>query len=101
MSLLIDLAKVATALNALLLLGLGSVWLRNYLRLRSKHTVGLLMFAAMVLAENLFTLYYYILDPTLSGWFNSAVPDPAWRAMLLFQVLETLGLGFLAWITFD
>lgn len=54
-----------------------------------------------MLAENGFSLYYYLVDPTLSAWFSTSVPDPAWHATLLFHVLETLALAFLAWVTFD
>jgi hypothetical protein len=61
----------------------------------------MLVFAGLLLFENLFALYYYLVDPTLSAWFSTQVPDVAWRAMLLFHVLETLALGFLTWVTLD
>jgi hypothetical protein len=101
MSVWVDVARVATALNMALLVALGSVWARNYRRLRSKHTLGMLVFAGLLFAENAFALYFYLADPLLSVWFSTAVPDPAWHAMLLFHVLETLAIGFLAWVTFD
>ena len=101
MSIWVDLARVATALNVLVLLALGGVWLRSYLELRSKHTLGMVLFAALLTAENAFALYYYLLDPTLSAWFASSVPDVAWRAMLLFHALETVALVLFAWVTFD
>lgn len=95
------IATIATAVNVLLLAVLGAVWLRNYLELGSKHTLGLLVFALLLLAENAFTLYYYLLDPTLSVWFNSQVPDVAWQALMLFHVLETAAIAFLTWVTLD
>ncbi|WP_135852007.1 hypothetical protein [Halorussus salinus] len=101
MSIWIDLARVATGLNLLLLALLASVWVRNYRRVRSKHTLGMVVFAALLFAENGFALYFYQLDPVLSVWFGTKVPDPAWQAMLLFHVLETLAIGFLAWVTLD
>jgi hypothetical protein len=101
MSGLITAAQVAVAVNVLLLAVLSYVWGKNYYQLRSKHTLGMLVFAGLLLFENLFALYYYLVDPTLSAWFSTAVPDVAWRAMLLFHVLETLALGFLAWVTLD
>jgi hypothetical protein len=101
MSIWIDLARVATGLNLLLLALLASVWLRNYRQVRSKHTLGMVVFAALLFAENGFALYFYQLDPLLSVWFSTQVPDPAWQAMLLFHVLETLAIGFLAWVTLD
>ncbi|MFC4359357.1 hypothetical protein ACFO0N_15550 [Halobium salinum] len=101
MSVWLDAARVAAAVNVLLLALLVAVWGRNYLAFRSKHTLGMSLFAVLLAGENAFALYYYLADPTLSVWFDSAVPAVAWRAMLLFHVLETLALGFLTWVTLD
>ena len=97
----VTFATISTAVTVGLLAVLVVVWLRNYLELRSKHTLGLMLFGALLLAENSFTLYYYLLDPDLSVWFNSAVPDVAWRALMLFHVLEMVAVAFLAWVTVD
>ncbi|MCO8246333.1 MULTISPECIES: hypothetical protein [unclassified Haladaptatus] len=94
-------AQIATAVNMVLLAVLGGVWARNYMRLRSKHTLGMLVFASLLFCENGSALYYYLLDPDLSIWFSTAVPPIAWHAMLLFHVLEMLAIGFLAWVTLD
>jgi hypothetical protein len=101
MSVWIDIALAAAALNLVLLAALASVWARNYRRVRSKHTLGMVVFAALLFAENGFALYFYRVDPLLSVWFSTKVPDPAWQAMLTFHVLETLAIGFLAWVTLD
>ncbi|SFR51388.1 hypothetical protein [Halogeometricum limi] len=101
MSLWVDVARVASAANVVLLLALASVWGRNYLQFRSKHPLGLLIFAVFLLAQNALALYMYLVDPTLSGWFSTAVPVIVWRLMMLLHVFETVGLLFLAWITFD
>ncbi len=103
MSLWISLAQAATALNVVLLLVLGYVWGRNYLTFRSKHTLGLLVFAFFLLLENALVLYYYLLDPTLSAWWHdeSMVPVIVWQAQMAVHVAQTVGLLFLAWITLD
>lgn len=101
MSIWIDVARLAAAINVVLLLALNSVWARNYLQLRSKHTLGLLVFGTLLLLENAFALYYYLIDPQLSVWFSTAVPDIAWQAMLSLHVLETVGIAFLTWTTMD
>ncbi|MFD1512749.1 hypothetical protein [Halomarina rubra] len=98
---LVTLAQVATATSVVLLFVLASVWVRNYRQLRSKHTLGMLVFALLLLVENAFALYVYLLDPRLSAWFGTAVPDVAWYAMLGFHVLEALAIGFLTWVTLD
>lgn len=97
----IDLARAAVTLNILLIAALVYVWGRNYRRIRSKHTLGLLVFAVLLFGENALALYFFLLDPLLSVWFSTAVPDPAWRAMVLLHLLETVALGVLAYITWD
>lgn len=95
-------ATIVASLNVLLLLGLLGVWGRNYLDFRSKHTLGLAVFALLLLFRNCWALYIYQFDPILAAWFASdAVPGVAWQAMLLLHVLETAALGFLLWITWD
>ncbi|ELZ81749.1 MULTISPECIES: hypothetical protein [Haloferax] len=101
MSIWVDVARVAAAVNVVVLLALSAIWARNYVTFRSKHALGLLVFGVFLLAENALALYMYILDPTLSGWFSTAVPVIVWRLMLLLHVFETIGLAFLAWITLD
>ncbi|MDS0283090.1 hypothetical protein [Haloarcula onubensis] len=97
----IDLARAAVGLNVLLLAALIYVWGRNYLQIRSKHTLGLLLFAVLLLGENVFALYFYSLNPLLSAWFSTKVPDPAWQAMVSLHVFEVVALAVLAWITWD
>ena len=62
-------ARVAAAANVLLLVALGSVWLRNYRRHGASHTLGLLVFAGFLLVQNLLWLYFYVLHPSFVGWF--------------------------------
>lgn len=101
MSIWFDVARLATGVNVLLLVLLGYVWGRNYAAVRSKHTLGLLVFATFLLLENALTLYYYILDPDLSAWYSTNVPTIVWQATMLVQVLEAIGLSVLTWITWD
>lgn len=101
MSIWVDVARVAAAINVVVLFGLSTIWARNYVTFRSKHAIGLLVFGVFLLAENALALYMYIVDPQLSGWFATDVPVIAWRLMMLLHVFETFGLVFLAWITLD
>jgi hypothetical protein len=94
-------ARISAGANLLLLTGLGAVWVRNAVRFRSKHTAGLALFAGLLFAENAVALYYYLLDPTLSAWFSTAVPPVAWRAMVTVHALESVALAVLAWTTWD
>jgi hypothetical protein len=102
MSIWFDVARASAAINVALLAALVWVWGRNYAQFRSKHALGLAMFGVFLLGENAFALYIYLVDPTLSAWFASeAVPAVAWRGMMAMHVLQTLGLAFLVWITWD
>lgn len=101
MNALATAAQIAVGLNLLFLGSLIWVWGRNYLELRSKHTLGMLVFATLLFMENGFALYYYLIDPDLSVWFSTQVPDVAWYAMLTFHVLEAAALAFLTWVTLD
>jgi hypothetical protein len=64
-------------LNAAVLLGLAYVWGRNQLDLRSKHSLGLVLFA-ILLDENLLGAYLFVIDPTVSAWVVDLglVPPP-------------------------
>ncbi len=103
MSLWTDLAKLAVGVNVLLLLALLFVWGRNYLQFRSKHTLGLLVFGLFLFAENGLMLYTYLLDPTLSAWWHNEnkVPVIVWQAQMTLNVLQTFGISFLVWVTWD
>jgi hypothetical protein len=100
MTLLVDIARAAIVANLLLLLGLCYVWSGNYRRLRSKHSLGLLLFAGFLLVENGFALYFYFLDPVLRVWVTQ-VPDVAQVAMTTLRVLEAAGLTALTWTAWD
>jgi hypothetical protein len=103
MSGLIDLMRVLLGANLLLLAVLGYVWGRNYLQFRSKHTLGLGLFALFLFGENAMGFYLFVLDPTLSAWVADpqAVPRPAQLTMVGLRALEFLGLLFLTWTTWD
>ncbi|PSP90695.1 hypothetical protein BRC90_00345 [Halobacteriales archaeon QS_4_69_34] len=100
---LVDIVRAFSALNVLLLVGLGYVWGRNFLRFRSKHTLGLCIFAAFLLVENALAVYLFAVDPTVSAWIADPefVPRPAQIAMSTLRVLEFGGIAFLTWVTWD
>jgi hypothetical protein len=100
MGLWLSVAGAAAAVNVVVLLTLVGIWVRNYRQLGSKHALGLAVFGVLLLAENGLALYYYVLDPAVAELLRSAAPV-AGRAMSAVQVLELLGLLFLAWVTWD
>jgi len=101
MTLWVTVAKIAVGVNLVLLLALAYVWGRNYAKFRSKHTLGLLVFAAFLLLENAGVLYYYLIDPDLSIWWSSQAPAIIWKWQMGLHVVEAIGLAVLTWATWD
>ena len=58
-SVLITVATVLAAGNVLLLAVLGGIWLDNYRTFRSNLVLGLVLFAAVMLVENLAAIYSF------------------------------------------
>lgn len=101
MTLWVTVAQIAAGVNVVLLLALTYVWGRNYAKFRSKHTLGLLVFALLLLAENVGVVYYYVLDPDLSKWWSTAVPAIVWQWQMAIHVVEAVALAFLTWTAWD
>jgi hypothetical protein len=59
MSPTLDAARAAAALNVVLLLVLAGIWARTLREIRTKQTFGSLLFAALLLGENVLAVYYY------------------------------------------
>lgn len=100
MSIWADVTRAAMAVNVLLLLALCSVWLRNYRQIKSKHTLGLLLFGVMLLGENGLGLYYFAVHDVLTGWFVG-LPSISATAFMVLRLLETGAIVFLLWVTWD
>ena len=100
MTLTVDIARIAIVVNLLVLAGLLYVWGQTYRELGSKHSLGLLIFGVFLFAENGLALYFYFQHPVLKVWVDS-IPDIAQLAMTALRVLETGGLLFLAWVSWD
>jgi len=97
----IAIARVSVLLNVLMLLVLTGIWARNYRSFKSKHALGLAIFGAVLLAQNILTLYFYLLHPVLASWFATDMPPQAWTANIVVHVFQTVALGFLLWVTWD
>lgn len=91
-------ARLSAGANLVLLLMLGSVWVRNYLDHRARHTLGLLVFAAMLLVQNGLWLYFYVIHDEFIAWFVHASVDVQIGVTFLCG-LELLALLALAKLT--
>jgi len=102
MSVWFDVARISAGVNVVLLAALIAIWGRNYYQLRSKHALGLMVFGIFLLLENATSLYMYLFHGVLADWFaSSAVGPTAWKWMMALHVLETAGIAFLLWVTWD
>ncbi|MEF8818983.1 MAG: hypothetical protein V5A31_08590 [Haloferacaceae archaeon] len=93
MSLTLDVARVAAALNVLLLVVTLGVWARTLRQIRSKQTFGSLVFGLFLLCENALALYYTVAAIPLSV--------PAVRAMMYLQILEAVGVAALVYVVWE
>ncbi|AAV45592.1 hypothetical protein BDK61_1660 [Haloarcula quadrata] len=91
MSLVLNGARIAAAVNILLLGVLISIWVQTYREIRAPLTLGSIVFASFLLAENAVALYFYFTAP--------AMPAIAVQVMMVLQMLETIGIGVLTYFT--
>ena len=90
---MMDLAVVFAVLNIIVLVVLLSLYGKIALKSRAAHSLGLVVFALFLLAQNLVTVSAYLTMSPLFG--QSALP-----ALSGISALEFVGLVVLAKITF-
>jgi hypothetical protein len=98
MAIWLDRSRLAVGLNLVLLAALGGVWLRNYLDHDARHTLMLLVFAAVLTVQNVIWLYFYTLHSAYVGWFVASGADLQ-LGLLALCGLEFVGLAVLASFT--
>lgn len=83
-----------SALNVLLLAGIGFVWVRNYQTFRTPLVLGLVAFAAVMLIENLVAVYFVFSMNMLYA------ADPAIHTVVaVFRALQFVAVGILTYVT--
>ena len=85
---LMDVATVFAALNTVLALLLGAVYVKNHAALKSPFTLGLLVFAAFLVLHNGIQVYYFLT-------MMSSMPPGGDGFLLLENVLQAGALGAL------
>lgn len=93
MSLMLDVTRVAAAVNIVLLIGLLAIWLQSYREIHAPLTLGSMVFATLLLLENVVALYFYFTAP--------AMPTLSVRFMMTLQILETVAIAVLAYVTWQ
>lgn len=93
MSLMLDAARLAAGINIVLLAVIIGVWVNTYREVKAPFTLASIIFAAFLFAENVVALYFYFNAP--------AMPTVAVQVMMILQILETLGISVLAYVTWQ
>lgn len=88
---MIELTWGLAAVNIAILLAVLYVYMQNYLAMKARFTLGLIFFALLLLAENAVSLYF---NYTMMKMFS-----PVETELLYIKTLQTLALGFLAYVT--
>ncbi len=60
MALLMNLTTILTIVSILFLGGLLHIYIKNLKKIKSKFTIGLVVFAFLLLIQNIVSLYYYL-----------------------------------------
>ena len=93
MALLMQLTMYLTGLNILLIIGLLYVYGRNLKKFKSLFTLGLFIFAALFLLQNIVSFYYYI---TMMPLYAQGLEMHVFIFTLL-QALAFLVMNYITW----
>ena len=94
MDTIMNLTTILTAVSSLSLLGLLYIYIKNLKNIKSKFTIGLLIFAVLFLLQNLISLYFYF---TMTEYF---VPQVEVHVFIL-TLLQTIAFLILLKITWE
>jgi hypothetical protein len=87
-----ETSLILSGLNAAILTSLIYVYAQNYQKLNSKFSLGLLVFASILLLENVLAFYF---NWTMMGLYAEKVAQQG----LILRALETASLVILGYIT--
>ncbi len=89
----IDLATIISIANVLMSISLLYVYIKNYLKMKLPFTLGLIIFAAIFLLQNLAAIYFQF---AMIMYYTKDVAEFA----LVINTLECLGLASLVYVTY-
>jgi hypothetical protein len=88
----VDIATIVSVLNVLFLVSLMYIYLANYLKMKTRFGLGLLIFGAMLMLQNLAALYCQL---NMVMYYTAEVASVA----LVLNSLECVGLAALVYIS--
>ena len=93
-SMIMKVTTVLTGISTLLLGALIHVYIKNLRKIKSKFTIGLLIFAVLFLIQNLVSLYYFV---TMMDYYS---PEVEFHVFIL-TLLQAIGFAVLLKITWE
>ena len=89
-----NITTILTGISTILLLALMYIYYKNLRKIKSNFTIGLFIFAALFLIQNIVSLYYFI---TMMEYY---APEVEIHVFIL-TLLQTIGFGVLLKITWE
>jgi len=89
-----EISTALHAINILLTLGLLYIYAQNYRKMKSKYTVGLVMFAFFFFLQSLMGLYF---DTTMAMYKD----DVAKQAAMVLEAVKAIGFAVLLKISWE
>lgn len=89
---IMNVTTILTGVNILLVLGLMFVYVKSCMKIKSGFIVGLLIFAALFLIQNVVSFYYFV---TMMPYYVNGVDIH----VLVLTILQTLAFGVLTYNT--
>jgi len=80
--------------NVLLILGLLFIYVQNYRKLKSKYTIGLMVFAVFFLVQSLMGIFF---DVSMVMYSSTT----AEKAATALEAIKAVAFGVLLWISWD
>ena len=88
------LGTLIHAINLILILILLFIYLQNYRKLKTKMTIGLVLFTLFFLAQSIMNLYF---DATMTMYSST----PAETAAIILEAVRAVGFAILVWISWE
>ena len=90
----LSIGFVLHIINVILILGLLYIYIQNYLKMKSKYTIGLMIFASFFLIQSLMGLYFDVSMVMYSSL-------QAEQAAIILEAIKSVGFAILLWISWE
>jgi len=82
------------SINIVLILGLLYIYVQNYMKIKSKYTIGLIVFAVFFLIHSIMGLYF----DTAMVMYSSKYAE---NIGMVLEAIKAIGFALLLWISWE